>query len=112
MTDTIHHLPGRLRIRMEVLRRNPVAIARVRTLLVGKCGVFQVDANDLTGSVLVHYDTQATSGRAILDTLAAAGFAPPREHAQPADRLAQAAVSLAMDHLLGRGTSLLLAAII
>lgn len=112
MSNSIHHLPGRLRVRMGVLRRNPQATASARRLIETRSGILHVDANHLTGSVLVHYDPDRISAKAILDVLAEGGFRPPRDHARPADRLADTVVSLAMERLVERGAAALLAAII
>ncbi len=88
MNNTIHHLPGRLRMRMEVLRRNPCAVASARRSIKAVAGVRAVEARQLTGSLLVHYDPNLTSAKAILDALAEGGFNPPRQHACPASRTA------------------------
>lgn len=112
MSDTIHHVPGRLRIRMAALRRNPRAAVRARRLLGNGHGVLQVQANPLTGSLLVLYDPERISGQDLLDMMAQGGFAPPRKQACPTDRLADAAVSLVVDKLVARGAAALLAAII
>lgn len=112
MADTIHHVPGRIRIRMAALRRDPRAAARVRQL-IGACrGVLQVEANPITGSLLVRYDPQLTSGRNVLDSIALGGFVPPCEHADPLNRLVDAAISMAVDKVIERGAVFLLAAII
>lgn len=112
MADTIHHLPGRLRIRMTALHRDACAAARACSLL-GTCpGVLQVQASPITGSLLVHYDCRRISGQDLLNVLARGGFAPPREHVGSLPRLVDTAISMAFGKLVERGAACLLAAII
>jgi len=55
----IHHVPGRLRIRIPELKRNPAMADSLITKLESTTGVSSVVANSLTGSVLIHYDDSA-----------------------------------------------------
>lgn len=56
MTASIHHTPGRLRLRSPLLKNSPVHLrnleARVRTCQ----HVISAQANPLTGSMLVRFD--------------------------------------------------------
>jgi Heavy metal associated domain 2 len=112
MIDNIHDLPGRLRIRMEVLRRNPQAIAEIRQSLGDVRGVLEIESNPRTGSLLVHYRVGATSAAALLDGVAACGYVPPRAHGQPIALLTEIALSFALNKVIDHGTTALLAAII
>lgn len=52
----IHHVPGRIRIRLPFLKKNAETLAEVRRFLEGLEGVTSVQENVLTGSLLLHYD--------------------------------------------------------
>jgi hypothetical protein len=52
----IHHIPGRLRVRVAGIKGDAQGASRLGCLLREVDGVTSVAANPLTGSVLVHYD--------------------------------------------------------
>ncbi len=52
----LHQLPGRLRVRSDVLKQNPKLASELLTAIGMMPGVRSVDVSILTGSVLVHYD--------------------------------------------------------
>lgn len=56
MTSYVHHLPGRLRIKLPSLKRNARYAATLQTTLSALPGVRDVRVNTLTGSLLVGYD--------------------------------------------------------
>lgn len=62
-------LSGRLRVRDEGLKREPL-VDRVRDALMGTPGVAQVDANPRVGSLLVLYDAALAAAEQILKTIA------------------------------------------
>ncbi len=57
--------PGRLRLRAAALKRSPAAAARVEARLASLPGVRSVEANPLTGTVLVTYAEHSTTTRVI-----------------------------------------------
>lgn len=64
----IHHVPGRLRIRIPILKNNPQAIERAKTLLLVE-GTDSFKANPLTGSLTVTYDPHSLSKDRLLGIL-------------------------------------------
>ncbi len=78
-------LDGRLRVRDEGLKREPLA-DRVREALLGTPGVAAVEANPRVGSLLVMYDAALAAAEQILKTISellgstreAAGSEEPR----------------------------------
>jgi cation transport ATPase len=52
----VHRLPGRVRIRVPGARRNGAMLEEIGEYIRGIEGVRSVEANPVTGSVLVHYD--------------------------------------------------------
>lgn len=49
-------IPGRLRLKVDEVRRSPEYAARLRDTLGRVLGIHGVEINTLTGSVLVRYD--------------------------------------------------------
>ncbi|WP_419661749.1 putative cation-transporting p-type ATPase C [Desulfosarcina variabilis str. Montpellier] len=64
----IHHIPGRLRIRIPTLKNNPQGIEQVRSLLSVE-GTHSFTASSLTGSIIVTYDPQKLNKQYLLDIL-------------------------------------------
>jgi len=51
----VHNVPGRLRIRSEILKRNNLAADAAKIALSTIPGIGVVEINPVTGSILVHY---------------------------------------------------------
>lgn len=51
-----HSLPGRVRLKLDGLRRNPVLAQTLEQRAAAISGVLAARANPLTGSLLIHYD--------------------------------------------------------
>src|SRR5689334_2730228 len=58
--DVVHAIPGRARVRIDGLKRNPGAARRLAERLGALPGMRRVDVNPLTGTVLVVYDANDT----------------------------------------------------
>ena len=56
MSDYIHSLPGRLRVRVPRMRRNAALATQLRARILQLQGVRAADVNTVTGSLLVLYD--------------------------------------------------------
>ena len=69
----IHHIPGRLRIRIPALKNNPDRIEHVKETL-SLDGTTSFDANPLTGSVTVTYDPELLTRKDLLDLLKEKGY--------------------------------------
>lgn len=122
----IHHIPGRLRVRVGALKGNPCAAHKVATMLREVEGVGQVEANTLTGSVLIHYDHQTTSGTQLLALLCSHGHlqtavtvrTPQRARVEQqfaekaVKKLAQVAVGYVVESALERAAFALIAAVL
>lgn len=121
--DHIHDIPGRLRIRVPALKRNHQMAARTEGAFKRVSGVASVQANPLTGSVLVHYNTRATDASAILS---AAGVnralpsyrrvgsvkAASRDNTVLTDKIVKAVLWYTLEKVVERSVPLLLAAIL
>jgi Heavy metal associated domain 2 len=54
----VHHIPGRMRIRMPSLKDLSTSTKQMNDLLLPVEGLRQVDFSPITGSVLLHYDPE------------------------------------------------------
>jgi hypothetical protein len=57
----IHHIPRRLRVRIAALKANAEAAQELQATMLELTGVTSVEINLLTGSLLVHYDGEAST---------------------------------------------------
>ncbi|SPF43251.1 hypothetical protein SBA4_3010012 [Candidatus Sulfopaludibacter sp. SbA4] len=58
----LHHIPGRIRVRVAGVKHNPARASALKEWLQSLKGVERVDVNTLTGSVLIHYSATVTCG--------------------------------------------------
>ena len=72
--DYVHHVPGRLRVCVRDARRNQAVAGSIAQLIRTAAGVKSVNANALTGSILIHYDPNQTSQRNLMSVLDSAGL--------------------------------------
>jgi copper chaperone CopZ len=64
--DYMHELPGRVRVRCPLLRKNVENATAIKAGLESTCGVKSVTVNPSTGSFTVHYDHDRTSPAELL----------------------------------------------
>jgi len=69
----VHYTPGRLRVRIPCLRKNHRKVETVKALL-DVHGTETINANTLTGSVVVTFDPDALTPQELLDLLKDNGF--------------------------------------
>ena len=69
----VHHVPGRLRVRIPFLKNNPQKIDEVRSVL-DIHGTHKTKVNPLTGSIVITYDSDNVSAQCILDVLKSNGY--------------------------------------
>lgn len=69
MSYYVHHTPGRVRVRIPDIKGNPHKGKRVQKLFEDVEGIDKVTLNALTGSVVVHYDTDRMGSDAVLGIL-------------------------------------------
>jgi len=55
----VHHIPGRLRVRLPRSQRDPRVLKELRDFVCGLGGVRSVQINPATGSILVHYHPES-----------------------------------------------------
>jgi hypothetical protein len=69
MNYYIHNVPGRLRIKIPLIRRNPARCNDVKELLMHLDGVQRIRATELTGSVVINYDPQTIEPQDMIQVL-------------------------------------------
>jgi copper chaperone CopZ len=70
----VHNVPGRLRIRSEILKRNNLAADAAKIALSTIPGIGVVEINPVTGSILVHYRHKAVNHEDIISLLERKGY--------------------------------------
>jgi len=70
----IHNVPGRVRIKNDILKGNPDSVDAIRKALSTIMGIGTVDINLTTGSILVHYNPKLTNCEEISRLLENRGF--------------------------------------
>ena len=76
----VHHIPGRLRVKLPRASRNPALLRQLQDFVSGLGGVRQVEVNPVTGSILVHYHPESREQIESLMKSAGstpAGYLPP-----------------------------------
>lgn len=74
MNHGIHHVPGRLRVKISGLKRNEGQARQLAMQMGGRHGVLDARANARTGSLLIHYDIEQVDSVALLEELQNSGF--------------------------------------
>lgn len=65
----LHEIPGRIRVKIPAMKRNPALAEEVCAFSLGIHGVTSAVPNTLTGSLIVLYDPERTSSDEILEAL-------------------------------------------
>jgi copper chaperone CopZ len=69
MAYYLHHVPGRIRVKIPNIKHRPYKADRVREMLQEQSGIDRIHVNLSTGSVVVYYDPEKTSAAQILNLL-------------------------------------------
>lgn len=69
MVRVVHIMPGRLRLRMDAMKRRPGLAAQLHQHLASVEGIRRVEVSPRTGSVLLAYDPRALGSADFLDDL-------------------------------------------
>lgn len=77
MSFYMHDVPGRLRVKTPMLKRNEQAAYDVRKVLGTIQGVATIDINPTTGSLLVNYNPKAVRSAEIVAELKRKGYFDP-----------------------------------
>jgi hypothetical protein len=74
MKPYIHSVPGRLRIKIPLIKQRPEQFRDAQSVFESLVGVEKVVVNSLTGSMVINYDHHCLDPREILSTLVEHGF--------------------------------------
>ncbi len=74
MAHYIHHVPGRLRVRTPLLKRDAQRAQDAEQYVKAIYGVTNAEANTVTGSLVVNYQRDVVTAEAILNALALRGY--------------------------------------
>jgi hypothetical protein len=69
MSCYLHHVPGRIRIKIPDIKGKPFYAQELEKKLKDIPGVYLVSVTSLTGSVLAYYDERSTDASAITDVV-------------------------------------------
>ncbi len=117
MNQYVHHVPGRLRVRVPGIKGSLAEASSLEKRLRAQEGVTNVQTSPLTGSVLVHYDP-ATASVSTLSEMMLCSAAPTRVSSsndrsqQIATRMAAAVTRHVMEIAIERAAVALIAAIL
>ncbi|NCA68864.1 MAG: heavy-metal-associated domain-containing protein [Sphingobacteriia bacterium] len=81
MSNYLHHVPGRLRIRSSSFRCDPISARQAEDQLRLTEGVREVRVNPRAGSITVHYDPERLTRAQILERLERVGCLGAAVHA-------------------------------
>lgn len=56
--EIVHALPGRVRLKVARLKGDPALAGEAQIQLKGVPGINEIEANAITGSILIHYDKE------------------------------------------------------
>lgn len=73
MHHSIHHVPGRLRVRSAAFRCQPGTVDSVQAQLRALDGVEQIRFNHAAGSLVIHYDPARLHHQQLLEQLKETG---------------------------------------
>ena len=74
MKQYIHNVPGRLRIKTTLIKRNEEMAIHTRKFINQIRGINSASTNTITGSITILYNTKIIKANMILATLKDAGF--------------------------------------
>jgi hypothetical protein len=69
MSYYFHNVPGRLRVKIPILKGRPARIRAVEELLFDLTGIEQIKTNPLTCSVVINYDPDLLDSNDIIQQL-------------------------------------------
>ncbi|NWG87064.1 MAG: hypothetical protein HXY26_06055 [Hydrogenophilaceae bacterium] len=124
MSHYIHHVPGRLRVKSPLLKRNEHHAVRTKEYIDTLNGVLSSEINTVTGSLVVKYDTALVRVEHLLNSLRDLGHLHPHHqyhHRQPivyaggvspAQKFSDTLVNKLVETALERSATALIAALI
>jgi copper chaperone CopZ len=118
MSEYIHHVSGRLRLKLAQVRKQPQRAQEVEAAICRIRGVTAVEASTVTGSVLIRYDAAEVDVGTIMNSMKEAGLAAAgaenglMHHKSSASPLAGKVVDVLVERLIERSAVALIGALL
>ncbi len=74
MSSYVHNVPGRIRVKIPILRNNKESALEIQAILDDIEGVQEVSVNTVSGSIVVRYDFEILGHWEILEVLEDNGY--------------------------------------
>jgi hypothetical protein len=74
MSEYIHHITGRLRLKLAQIRKQPQRAQDIQSAACRISGVKSVETNIVTGSLLIRYDAAAVNAESIMLSMKGMGL--------------------------------------
>ena len=100
----IHHVPGRLRVKTPVLKKNKQKAQEAEKLLKNIPGICSIVFKMTTGSMVIHYDSMLIQPKSILIPLKEKGYIDPQNsitNDQYVSKIVQNAGDMVVKQLFG-----------
>jgi hypothetical protein len=112
--SVMHHVPGRLRVRLAEVKGNPGKARNVVQQFTAMPGVASVESSTLTGSVVIYYDPNAADVNALLAGVGFEAGCPVavRRRSSLQDQIAQRAAAAVLNVLIEKAIVRLVVAIL
>lgn len=101
MKQYIHSVPGRLRIKIALIKKNEEIALHTRKFIRQIRGVKSVATNTVTGSITILYNTKTVKSNTILDILKESNFISNQKTTPQVDKTLSRFVEFAGKFLLG-----------
>jgi cation transport ATPase len=118
MTGYMHHVTGRLRLKLPQMRKDPQRAQEIQSATCRIEGVTSVEANVVTGSLLIRYDAHQVDVATIMNAMAEMGLlsAPARtrasRHRSAPSPLTDKVVDMLVEKLIERSALALVGALL
>lgn len=114
MSNHVHHVPGRLRVRVPELKHCAAKAAALRSELIAFSGITEVECHVVTGSVIVYYRPESTDLRPVHRLLGCKQTAPQpwTAETQGSSKLTRAILMFALEKAIERALPALIASVL
>jgi len=102
MLEHVHLVPGRLRVKTPLFRRNGHMAADAQAKLGQIPGVSRIEVNTATGSLIIHYDDRKLGSTALWEELVELGYVPDGHRIPRSSQPAAASMGTSLTEALSR----------
>lgn len=114
MSNHVHHVPGRLRVRIPELKHCAAKAVALRSELSAIPGITEVECHVVTGSVIVYYKPESTDLRPVRTLLGCeqTDKRPMPVETRGSSKLTRAIVMFAVEKTIERAVPALIASVL